>query len=758
MRFCFYPVFLLGLGLISPHCNAAEPLSPASTIGAASAVNPVSANAPKQTIYIDAQEIKGTKEAGTEAQGNVVLQQGKQKVFADRIIYNQKTGDLSAHGSVRVEQPDGTVSGPDLKMNTSTKVSEMREPVFEMHPNKARGSATMMRSSGKQYYEYDNATYTTCPAGNDDWIVKMSMLKIDRKTQIGTAYNSRIEFMGVPFLYTPWMDFPLDGRKSGFLAPSWGFSSSGGDEITVPYYLNIAPNYDATISPRVMDKRGMQLNNEFRYRGKSYIGEAHYDVLTNDLISNTTRTHTSLTHAQNITNRLNASTQLNWVSDDAYFRDLSNTSIASTQTQLLNEGTLTYAGDGWSALMRAQSYQTLQDPLAPVAIPYQRMPQLTLTAQKTLNDNFDDVANAWTAIAPQKKGGMLHPTVVDLISEYVDFLHPSQASGQRLVLYPSLTYSLLNDPGYYLKPKFGIHSTQYVMGANNNSQLPDASRTLPIFSLDGGMTFERDLKLAEKEYVQTLEPRAFYVKIPYQDQSLLPLYDTSQAAFSFAQMFTENRFYGNDRVGDANMLTIALTSRFFDNDGGVERLRIAAGQRFSYQAPMVNLVAPSANTQSDILLSVGGQATNSLTLDSLYQYDPNTKHVLSYNVTGRYSPETGKVLNLGYRYTRLGDIPSNDFRQGDISTQWPLFWHWDVVSRWTYSWLEQRVLEKMVGLEYNESCWSLRVVAQQFPIPGKLVATSVIVQLELNDLVAVGADPLKILRTEIPGYSKSNGR
>jgi len=758
MRFCFYPVSLLGLVLISLHCNAAESLSPASILGAASEVTPVTAS--NQTIYIDAQEIKGTKNAVTEAQGDVVLQQGKQKIFADHIIYNQKTGDLSAHGSVRIEQPDGAVSGPDLKMNTTTNISEMHQPVFEMHPNKARGSATMMRSSGKLYYEYDNATYTTCPAENDDWMVKMSTLEIDRKTKIGTAYNSRIEFMGVPFLYTPWMDFPLDGRKSGFLAPSWGFTSSGGDEITLPYYLNIAPNYDATISPRVMDKRGMQLNNEFRYLGSSYTGEVHYDVLQNDHISNITRVRTSLSHAQNITKQLVASVQLNRVSDDAYFRDLSNTSIASTQTQLLNEGTLTYAGTGWSALMRAQSYQTLQDPLAPVAIPYQRMPQITLVGQKILNDNFEDIANLnpTSDATPHISGVILHPTVIDLTSEYVDFLHPTQASGQRLVLYPSITYSLLNDSGYYLKPKLGIHSTQYVMGANNNSHIPDASRTLPIFSLDGGMTFERDLKLKNKEYVQTLEPRAYYVKIPYQDQSLLPLYDTSQAAFSFAQMFTANRFYGNDRVGDANMLTIALTSRLFDNDGGVERLRVAAGQRFSYQAPMVNLVAPSANTQSDILLSVGGQATNSLTLDSLYQYDPNTKHVLSYNINSRYSPETGKVLNLGYRYARLGDIPANDFRQADISTQWPLFWHWDVVSRWTYSWLEQRVLEKMVGLEYNESCWALRVVAQQFPIPGKLVATSIIVQLELNDLVAVGADPLKILRTEIPGYSKQNGR
>jgi LPS-assembly protein len=633
--------------------------------------------------------------------------------------------------------------------------------VFQVKQNNARGSASMMRGSDKLHYQYENATYTTCPPGNDDWLVRMSSLEIDREAQVGTAYNSRIEFMGVPFLYTPWMDFPLQGRKSGFLAPTWGYTASGGQEYSFPFYWNIAPNYDATISPRVMDKRGTQLNDEFRYMGESYTGEAHYDVLQNDRISNSTRTHTSLKHAQNLGGGLTATMSLNRVGDDAYFRDLSPTAIGAIQTQLLNEGSLNYSAGWWSASMRLQSYQTLQDQLAPVAVPYQRMPQINLNAQKTLNDDFEDMASV-KAVDPTgkevipRKVEVLHPTVVNFSSEYVDFLHPTQASGQRLVLYPSATYSLLSDPGYYLRPKLGIHNTQYVMGVNNSSNIPDASRTLPIFSLDGGMTFERDMTLGQGEYVQTLEPRAFYVKIPYQNQDMLPLYDTSQAAFSFAQMFSENRFFGNDRIGDANMMTMALTSRLIDNDGGVERLRVAVGERFSYEAPRVNLVAPSANSQSDILLSVGGRVTNALTLDSLYQYDPNTRYVLSYNATARYKPETGKVLNLGYRYSFVDGTTQNDLRQGDVSVQWPLFRHWDAVSRWTYSWTEQRILEQMVGLEYNQSCWALRLVAQKFPIPGQHVSTSIFLQLELNDLVAVGSDPLSMLRMEVPGYSKLN--
>ncbi len=736
MRFRFHSVFLLSLGLFSQHIQAAEPLLPASAVSVASPALAASADnvatASDKTVYIEAQKLESKKNGGMEAHGNVELQQGNQKIYADHLFYEQKTGDLSANGSVRVVQPNATVSGPDLKMNMDSNVGEMNLPLFQLkQPNQsdARGSAKIMRSSGRLNYEYENATYTTCPAGNDDWLLNMSRLEIDRGTQMGTAHNAWIEFKSVPLLYTPWMNFPLDGRRlSGFLGPTYGVTGSGGAEITLPYYWNIAPNYDATISPRVMDKRGTLLNDEFRYRGENYAGEMYYDILQNDRIANSTRTRAAIKHSQNLGGGFSAMMNFNRVSDDAYFRDLSNTVYGATQTQLESVGGVSYAADWWNASIKAQTYQTLQNPLAPVAVPYQRLPQINLTAQQTLGDSLVNMAN-----------------------EYVDFRHDTRVNGQRLVLYPSITYTLLNDPGFYLKPRLGIHSTQYVMGINNTANIPDSSRTLPIFSLDGGMTFERDMTLGEGEYTQTVEPRAFYVKIPYQDQSFLPNYDTSQATFSFAQMFSENRFFGNDRIGDANMVTMALTSRLIDNAGGVERLRVTLGERFSFELPQIN---PVANSQSNILLAVGGRVTNALTMNGLLEYDPNAQHTLSYNAGASYKPETGKVLNLGYRYTRVGDIPENDVRQADFSTQWPLFWNWHLVSRWTYSLNERRVLEQLVGLEYNQSCWMLRLVAQKFPIPGKHVSTGIFIQLELRDIVALGSDPLGALRLSVPGYSK----
>lgn len=751
MRFRFYPVFLLGFGLFSPQSDAASPVLPASAVSAASSVAAAGKKAPDQTIYIEAQEIKGMKDEGTEAHGKVELRQGEQKIFAEHVYYKQQTGDLTAFGDVRVEQPDGAISGPDLKLNSHTSVSEMTMPVFQIKQNKSRGSASMMRSSDKLHYEYENVKYTTCPAGEDDWFLHMSSLEIDRVSQVGTGRNAWVDFMGVPFLYTPWINFPLEGRHSGFLGPIWGSTPSSGFEFTLPYYANIAPNYDATISPRRMEWRGTQYQTEFRYMGDSYAGEVHYDYLRNDHIASIPRIRRTLGHAQKFGAGLNATVKLNQVSDDAYFRDLGTTYAQVAQTQLLNEGTLSYSNAGWwSGSIRAQAYQTLQDPLMPVAKPYERLPQVNLNLQKTFVVISDDPVTRRTET--------LHPLTLRMENEYVDFVHPTYVNGRRLVMYPSVTYSLLNDPGYFLRPKVGVHNTEYTMGINNTANVPDATRTLPIASLDGGMVFERDMTLGKGGYVQTLEPRAYYVKIPYQDQSMLPVYDTSQAVFSFAQMFTENRFFGNDRVGDANMMTVGLTSRLIDDEGGVERLRVAVGQRTYYEKPQVNLTAPPANSRSDVLLAAGGRPVNALTLDGQVQYDPYTKWVLAYNAMARYKPETGKVLNLGYRYSRVDGTAQNDFQQADLSAQWPLVGHWDLVSRWIYSWKEPRqVVEQMVGLEYNASCWAVRIVSQKFPIPGKnYIATSTFIQLELNDLVAVGQNPISTLRTEIPGYSKMN--
>ncbi|MFH0934034.1 MAG: LPS-assembly protein LptD [Pseudomonadota bacterium] len=679
--------------------------------------------------FITARSVLAKKGKQLEATGDVELRQGGLVIGADYLLYEQESKDVLARGLVRMEQSGGTVTGPVLKMNLDSNLGSMEQPRFKFNDNDSHGGAETLNFEGKKSYVFDDATYTTCPADNDDWLLRVSRLDINRSSQVGVAHHARVEFMGVPILYTPWMDFGLnDSRRSGLLGPVFGSTISGGTEMQLPYYWSIADNYDATIAPRFIAKRGTQLNNEFRYMGRSYAGEVHYDVLPYDRVSELKRQRISLAHSQALGMGFGASLNLNSVSDDEYFRDLSNSVSETSQTNLLREGKLTYSAGWWNASAMVQRYQTLQDPLAPVAAPYQRQPQLMLNAQQTAAD-----ANILFA------------------GEYVDFRHDTSVNAQRMVLYPSVSYPLLNDPGFYLTPKLGIHHTQYRMGANNTSNLPDATRTVPIFSTDSGMVFERDGTFMGSEYVQTLEPRLFYVYVPYRDQSQLPNFDSSQAAFNFGQIFTENRFFGSDRVGDADMVTLALTSRLIDSVDGTERLRVMLAERFSFKNPRVNLVTPTGNnSRSDILLGVGGKLTRAWSLDSLFQYNPNQDHAETYYAMAHYSPEAGKLVNLGYRFTR------NTLRQSDISAQWPLFGRWQGVGRFLYSLEDERTLEALAGLEYNQACWAVRFVAQSFATATNERSTGVFLQLELNDLVHIGSDPLDALRNSVGGYTKMN--
>jgi LPS-assembly protein len=687
------------------------------------------ANDQLPVAFISAQRVEARQDGQLEAEGAVELRQDDQIISADHLRYDQNSKDVLADGGVTVEQSGSFVRGQSLAINLNSRQGVMPLPEYQFEEHNSRGNAGSVRLAGNKFFVFEQASYTTCPAGNDDWLLKMNRLEIDRVAQVGTAYHTMIEFKGVPLLYTPWMDFPLnDGNRSGFLSPTPGSTNSGGAEITIPYYWSISPDLDATLAPRLISKRGTQFNNEVRYLQPNYGGEVHLDTLPNDRVSGKDRARYAWKHAQNLGNGFAAAFDANHVTDDDYFRDLSDSVTSTSQTNLLREGVLTYSGDGWNASARAQRYQTLQDPLSPVTVPYRRQPQLNLNAQQSLADG-----------------------TLALGSEYVDFRHPTQVNGQRLVLYPSLSYPLLNAPGYFLTPKFGVHYTNYVLDGNNSTNLPNSSRSVPIFSLDGGLVFERNDSFLGNGYMQTLEPRAYYVRIPYRDQSQIANFDTAQAPFSFSQMFTENRFLGSDRVGDADMLTLALTSRVIDDEDGTERLRVGVAERFSFKAPQVNLVAPTeSNSRSDILLTVGGRMTRAWRLDSLVQYNPNLVHTESYSAAARYNPAPGKLLNLGYRFTR------NTLRQMDVSAQLPVSGRWHAVGRINYSLQDSRILDALGGLEYNEACWTTRLVAQSFATATQERTTGIFIQLELNDLVSIGSDPLTALRTSVSGYTKLN--
>jgi len=763
MRFRIKPVVLTLLCVFShsvwaEEARASSPAQPATSPQA-------------EPVFVEADKLTGDRDNQVEATGNAIMLNSNQTVKADRLLYDQETGDVDGQGSVVVEQSGSTISGPHLKLNMDTSAGFMEQPTFYLKENDGRGSGDMLHIQDKQHYTLDNANYTTCPADGEDWLVKMSSLEIDRENQIGIAHNARVEFMNVPILYTPWMDFPLGGqRKSGFLSPIIGGTNKGGTEVTMPYYWNIAPNMDATFAPRIMTKRGLMLNNEFRYLESSYTGELHVDVLPGDALAKRDRGRFGLRHAQSFGGGFSGQINFNRVSDNAYYRDLSDSYTTTSQVNLLQDASLSYGGGWWNSTARVQQYQTLQDPLLPIATPYARLPQLTVNAAQ--NYSGANVAFA---------------------SEYVSFSHTTATNGQRLVLNPSVSYPLINAPAYFLTPKFSLHSTHYVMGANNATLLPNSSRTLPMLSVDSGAVFERDTNLFGKKYLNTLEPRAYYVYVPYQDQSLLPVYDTAQAPFSYAQMFTENRFYGNDRVGDANQVTLAVISRFLGEDDGTEHLKLLVAERFSLSPPRVNLVAPTTTTnKSDILLGASGRVSQDWSFESELQYSPSVARIQHYNVTARYRPEAGKVLNLGYRYigdslgtlmtglvvptgsvvlngvtyptfnglpyTTIGgnnySVVAGGLRQINLSGQWPLSSRWSAVGQWSYSYLDKRLLSGIAGLEYNQDCWTLRLVAHSFTVGTQQTSTGLFMQIELNELLKVGSDPLTLLKQSVPGYKQ----
>jgi LPS-assembly protein len=693
-------------------------------------------------VTIRAEDISGRPDRELNLERDVEITRGQTGIKADTACYSRVENEVTARGNVQMWRFGDRYKGDALQLNLDTGQGWVLHPTYRLEQSNGQGHANRVDFLGEDQAVVSDGTYSTCEGPDPDWYLKSSTLRLDSGRDVGSAGKTVIYFKGVPIIGTPAMSFSLSGaRRSGWLPPSIGAGSKGAAEILVPYYFNIAPNRDLTVFPRLMFDRGLQLGATGRYLGETsrgpYNGETHAEYLAHDKITGSDRWLINSQHNQFIGPGWSYGWNARAASDDEYPSDFSRSVAASAERQLLRELRTDYNGRYWSLNARVQSYQVLQDPAAAtnpalsVPRPYNRLPQLNFHAGRyDVLGGFD-----WA---------------VD--SEATRFSQPDNklVQGNRFVFVPQVSFPFVR-PGYFITPKVMLHATKYELD-NNAPRDNSINRVLPTFSLDSGLVFERPSGLFGRDGTQTLEPRLFYVRTPFKNQDDIPIFDTAVSGFNYAQLFTENRFVGPDRVSDANQITTALVSRFIESNG-VERLRLAAGSRYYFSDPRVRLNAaePRNQSRSDALLAASGRISDSWSFDSGVQYDAQGRSLYSSNAGVQWQPAPLKVVNAEYRYQR------DSFRNADLSAQWPLSMRWFGVGRVSYSVRDKKLLESLIGLEYKADCWVFRMGASRFVTASQTTATPIFFQLELSGLSRLGfGNPLESFSKNVPGYTRLN--
>jgi len=695
---------------------------------------------PNPTVFVQAEEITGRPDREVTLQTDVELVRGETRVTADTACFKQVDNEVTAKGQVRMKRFGDLYKGDELQLNLSSGKGWVLRPEYKMEFNNAQGQASRVDFISEDEAFVTNGTYSTCDGPNPDWYLKSSTLRLDAGRDVGVAGTTIVYFKGVPIIGTPAMSFSLSGaRRSGWLPPSIGFGSKGRAEIDIPYYINIAPNRDLTLYPRFMLDRGLQLGATGRYIGETeaglYSGQTHLEFLLNDKQTKTDRWLINSRHSQMLASNWSYGWNVKAASDDEYPSDFSKSVSTSAERQLLRELRTDVYGKYWNMALRVQNYQVLQDPAAAtnpaltVPRPYDRLPEMLFHAGRYDVGGFD-----WSVDA-----------------QLTRFSHPDLPTGNRAVLVPQLSYPFIQ-PGYFIRPKLMVNASTYQLERTTAGSPTSLNRALPTFSVDSGLVYERQTKFLGRAATQTLEPRLFYVYTPYKDQSQFPNFDSAEASFNFSQIFSENRFIGSDRISDANQVTAALVSRFLEPNGA-ERLRLAIGQRFYLNDQRVQLLSatPRSDSRSDALVAASGRISETWAFDSAVQYNAGTSSVVSSNFGVQWQPGDKKVVNAEYRFVR------DSFKNMDLSSQWPLSARWYGVGRVSYSLLDKKIVEGLLGLEYKADCWVFRMGAQRFVTTAKNTSTPIFFQLELNGLSKLGfGSPLESFYKSIPGYSRLN--
>lgn len=676
-------------------------------------------------IEFTSDEADFTEEGDASFTGPIVMQNDRVTLTAESATFDKETETFTIEGDVTYQDQENRISGKSVTYNTESGIFSFNDTDFELLATPARGSADALVVEKEGIVRLQGVSYTSCPVGNDDWMLKAKSIEVNDNTNMGTVRGASLSFKGVPFLYIPYISLPInDERKSGLLFPKIGSSDRRGFEFEQPIYWNIDPQYDATIVPRYMSKRGLQLGAEFRFLTESDSnGVLWADFLSDDDKTKEDRWQLDLETESFLGYGWRATVFALGVSDDEYLDDFSSRRRLTSKTHLNRNIDFERYSEHWSMRLRLQDYQTIDPTIDIFKEPYAQLPQFIA------NGEWED-------------GFLGLDYSLDTETSY--FYRDDSVKGARLHLRPAVAFPF-RKPGLYLVPEIAVDYAGYKLTDNAEDEEDTPNRSAPVVSIDSGAIFDR-IAGDEDQWLVTLEPRAQYTYIPFRDQSDIPIFDTIAPDFNLIQLFRQNRYVGHDRLGDTRQLSWGLTSRMLNSATGYELLTATIGQTRFFDNGDVTLPGedPSSDSSSDYIAEVEINVWDNWNVDLRHQWNDDTNRTERSSVQVQYKPGEFKALNMAYRYV------DGSLEQTDFSFTWPVGETWDLIGRYNYSLLEEKALDRFVGIEYESCCWKINVLTRRSVsrITGER-DSSLSIQFILKGFSSLGSEAVIDLRDDI---------
>ena len=725
-------------------------------------------------IFVDGDQITARPDMDLVIDGQATVRRPGLAIKADNIVYDQSRDTVNATGHVRLSRDGSMFEGPRLQLQVDSFQGTFETPTFELYRSGGYGDAAQVEFIDDKRQIIHQARYTTCrrtpgPEWLPEWIIKATHMTMDTEEATVQAEDLQLRFKGVPLMSASSVSFAMtDERKSGFLPSLIGVDSVSGLSVSAPYYLDIAPNRDATITTHLMSKRGVSVDSEFRYLEQDYKGQARLIAMPNDSLRQQSRWGLTTQHSGSLDTGLDAvgrvgvGLTLNRVSDDNFWRDFPRSGLALTQRLLPSTGVVSWGRGNFNMTAQVQRWQTLQIDTATITPPYDRAPQITMRYGQWNAEGLD-----WSVVGDTTRFEADYSRIPNVSSATLANLR----NGERSYVQAQVSRPWVR-PWGFVTPKVQLHATRYQLDNALSTGESSFNRLLPTFSVDSGLVFERETNWFGKAILQTLEPRAFYARTPYRDQSLFPIYDSGAADFNLSTIYSENPYVGQDRLVDNNSLTLGVTTRLFDATSGAEMIKLGMAQRIRFASQEVVLPGLSSVSAglSDMLLGAGVRWTDRWTFDSTVQLNSQTNQVTRTTLQSRYNPSPYRVFNMAYR------LNQGVSEQVDVGWQWPIndLWgggdreaesawsrtrgqglgpdRWYSVGRMNFSLTEKRLVDTIIGFEYDAGCWLGRVVLQRLQSTVSTASTQLMFQLEFSGLARVGASPLQSLRNNITNY------